>query len=68
MINKINKLNERKPHTIQQQDPVVRSPRTLNSAGINNPEGPEKYNNTEVKYGATFYSCHTALDTCCCKI
>jgi hypothetical protein len=27
---------------------------TLNSAGINDPEGPEKYNNTEVKYGATF--------------
>jgi hypothetical protein len=40
---------------------------TLNSAGINDPEGPEKYNNTEVKYGANFYSCHTALDTCCCK-
>jgi hypothetical protein len=37
---------------------------TLNSAGINDPERPEKYNNTEVKYGATFYSCHTALDTC----
>jgi hypothetical protein len=28
---------------------------TLNSAGINDPEGQEKYNNTEVKYGATFY-------------
>jgi hypothetical protein len=27
---------------------------TLNSAGINDPERPEKYNNTEVKYGATF--------------
>jgi hypothetical protein len=25
----------------------------LYSAGINDPEGPEKYNNTEVKYGAT---------------
>jgi hypothetical protein len=36
---------------------------TLNSAGINDDEGPEKYNNTEVKYGATFYSCHTALIT-----
>jgi hypothetical protein len=35
---------------------------TLNSAGINDPEGTEKYNNTEVKYGATFYSCHMALD------
>jgi hypothetical protein len=23
---------------------------TLNSADINDPEGPEKYNNTEVKY------------------
>jgi hypothetical protein len=34
---------------------------TLNSAGINDPEGPEKYNNTEVKYGATFYSCQAAL-------
>jgi hypothetical protein len=29
---------------------------TLNSTGINDPEGPEKYNNTKVKYGATFYS------------
>jgi hypothetical protein len=38
---------------------------TLNSAGINDPEGPGKYNNTEVKYEATFYDCHTALDTCC---
>jgi hypothetical protein len=27
---------------------------TLNSAGINDPEGPEKYNNTEVKYGQRF--------------
>jgi hypothetical protein len=27
---------------------------TLQSAGINDPEGPEKYNNTEVKYGAIF--------------
>jgi hypothetical protein len=41
---------------------------TLNSVGINDPEGQEKYNNTEVKYGATFYSCHTALDTCCCEV
>jgi hypothetical protein len=41
---------------------------TLNSDGINDPEGPEKYNNTEVKYGTTFYSCHTALDTCCCEV
>jgi hypothetical protein len=24
---------------------------TLNSVGTNDPEGPEKYNNTEVKYG-----------------
>jgi hypothetical protein len=36
---------------------------TFNSIGINDPEGPEKYNNTEVKYEATFYSCHTALDS-----
>jgi hypothetical protein len=28
-------------------------------------EGQDKFNNTEVKYGATFYGCHTALDTCC---
>jgi hypothetical protein len=35
---------------------------TLYRAGINDPEGPEKYN-TEVKNGATFYSCHSALDT-----
>jgi hypothetical protein len=41
---------------------------TLNSDGINDPERPEKYNNTEVKYGATFYSCHTAFDTCCCEV
>jgi hypothetical protein len=34
---------------------------TLNSAGISDPEGPEKYNNTELKHEATFYSCHTAL-------
>jgi hypothetical protein len=26
---------------------------TLNSAGINKPKGTEKYNNIEVKYGAT---------------
>jgi hypothetical protein len=30
-------------------------------------EGPE-YNNNEVKYGATFYNCHTSLDTCCCEV
>jgi hypothetical protein len=40
---------------------------TLNGAGINDPEGPEKYNNTEVMYGATTYSCHSSLDTCCCE-
>jgi hypothetical protein len=34
----------------------------LNSAGINDPEGPAKYNNTEVMFGATFYSCRTALN------
>jgi hypothetical protein len=34
---------------------------TFNSAGINDSEGSEKYNNTELKYGATFYSCHSAL-------
>jgi hypothetical protein len=33
---------------------------TLNIAGNNDREGPEKYNNTEVKYVATFYSCHTS--------
>jgi hypothetical protein len=27
---------------------------TLKSAGINDPEGSENYNNTEVKYGANF--------------
>jgi hypothetical protein len=41
---------------------------TLNSAGINDPKGQEKYKNTEVKYGATFDSCHTALDTRCCEV
>jgi hypothetical protein len=34
---------------------------TLNSAGINDPEGPEKCNNTEVKYGETFYSCQSGM-------
>lgn len=32
---------------------------TLESAGINDPKGPEKYNNTAVKCGATFYFTHT---------
>jgi hypothetical protein len=41
---------------------------TLNSAGINDPEGPEKYNIIEVKYGVTFNSCSAALDTCCCEL
>jgi hypothetical protein len=40
----------------------------LNSAGVNDPEKPEKYNNTEVKYGATVYSCHTTFDTCCFEV
>jgi hypothetical protein len=34
---------------------------TLYCAGINDPEGPEQNINTEVKYEATFYGCHTAL-------
>jgi hypothetical protein len=41
---------------------------TQKSAGINDPKGPEKYYNTEMKYEATFYSCHTALYTCCCEV
>jgi hypothetical protein len=41
---------------------------TLYSAGINDPERGEKYNNTEVKNGATFYSCYTVLDTCCNEV
>jgi hypothetical protein len=28
----------------------------------------KKYNNTEVKCGATFYGCHTFFDTCWCYI
>jgi hypothetical protein len=32
---------------------------TLKSAGINDPKGPEKYNNTEVKFGATLSSAVT---------
>jgi hypothetical protein len=28
----------------------------------------KKYNNTEVENEATFYSCHRALDTCCCEV
>jgi hypothetical protein len=31
----------------------------LKIAGINDPEEPEKYNKAEVKYGSTFYSCHS---------
>jgi hypothetical protein len=31
---------------------------TLKSAGINDPAGTEKYNNTEVKYGATAATQH----------
>jgi hypothetical protein len=34
---------------------------TLKSAGINDPEGSENYNNTELKYGATFYGCRLSL-------
>jgi hypothetical protein len=34
---------------------------------MNDSEGAEKYNNTEVMNGATFYRCHTALNTCCCE-
>jgi hypothetical protein len=30
------------------------------------PKDQKKYNNTEVKYRATFNSCHTALHTCYC--
>jgi hypothetical protein len=41
---------------------------TLKIAALNDPEGTEKYNNIEVKYGATFYGCYTALDTCCCDV
>jgi hypothetical protein len=32
---------------------------TLNSAGINDPEGTEKYNNTEVKYEAFLQQLHS---------
>jgi hypothetical protein len=32
---------------------------TLKSVGINYPERPERYNNTEMKYGETFYSCQS---------
>jgi hypothetical protein len=39
---------------------------TLKSAGIYDPEGPEKYNNITTQ-NWTFYGCHTELDTCCCK-
>jgi hypothetical protein len=34
---------------------------TLNIAGINDPEGPEKYNNTEVKYGETFTAVNASV-------
>jgi hypothetical protein len=36
---------------------------TLNSHGINEPEEPEKHDNTEEKFRTTFSSCHTALDS-----
>jgi hypothetical protein len=32
------------------------------------PKDQIKYNNSEVKYGATFYGCHTSLGTCCCDV
>jgi hypothetical protein len=32
---------------------------TLNSVGINDPEGPEKYDNTEVQYGAELFTAAT---------
>jgi hypothetical protein len=35
---------------------------------LDDPKEPEKYNNTEVKNGATYNFCHTALDTCCCNV
>jgi hypothetical protein len=41
---------------------------TLKSTGLNDPEGSEKYNSIEVKFGATFYGGHTALDICCCDV
>jgi hypothetical protein len=39
-----------------------------NDDDVMNPEGPEKNNNTEVKYGATISSSHTTLDTCFCEV
>jgi hypothetical protein len=41
---------------------------TLKGAGINDFEGSEKYNNSEVKYGATFNSCHTELGSYCYEV
>jgi hypothetical protein len=32
---------------------------TLKSAVVNDPEGPEKYNNNEVKYGGNFFMAAT---------
>jgi hypothetical protein len=37
---------------------------TLEVAEINDFEKPEVYDTTDVNYGATFYSCYMALDTC----
>jgi hypothetical protein len=34
----------------------------------NDTEGPEKYNNFKVKYGVTFNSFQTALDTSCGEV
>jgi hypothetical protein len=39
---------------------------TLKRALLKDPEGPEKI--TTLKYGATFYCCHTALGTYCCDV
>jgi hypothetical protein len=39
----------------------------IQSSTINDPEGPEKYNNTKNKNGQMFYNCHTALNNYCCK-
>jgi hypothetical protein len=40
---------------------------TLKSVGFNDPEGPEKYNNNDVKNGAIFYTCQTAVATFYCE-
>jgi hypothetical protein len=41
---------------------------TLEVPEINDFEKPEECYTTDMNYGATFKSCHMALDICWCKV